>query len=70
MQAALRPGAAGKAQIQVKARGLGLTVPTLPFAESPAVVVQLHATTGACFGAAYTAPASRNDAGQFKDKLD
>ena len=39
-QASLRPGVDGKAQIQVKARGLTLAVPTLPFAQSPAVVVQ------------------------------
>lgn len=69
-QASLRPGAAGKAQIQVKARGVHLAVPGLPFAQSPAVVVQLHSSTGVCFGETYAAPAGRNDAGQFKDKLD
>ncbi len=69
-QASLRPGVEGKAQIQVKARGLALSVPSLPFAQSPAVVVQLHSSTGTCWGQAYTAPAARNDAGQFKDKLD
>lgn len=69
-QAILRPGIAGKAQIQVKARGLSLTTPTLPFTQSPAVVVQLHSSTGSCWGQSYAAPASRNDTGQFKDKAD
>lgn len=69
-QASLRPGSAGKAQIQVKARGVHLAVPALPLAQSPSVAVQLHASTGSCFGQTYTAPAARNDAGQFKDKLD
>jgi cysteine-rich repeat protein len=69
-QASLRPGPAGKAQIQVKARGLSLIVSTLPMAQSPAVVVQLHSSTGTCWGQTYTAPAGRNDGGQFKDKLD
>ncbi len=69
-QATFRPGAAGKAQLQVKARGLGLALPTLPFAQSPAVVVQLWSSTGVCWGQTYAAPAARNDAAQFKDKLD
>ncbi len=68
-QVSLRPGPAGKAQIQVKARGLALAVPTLPLAQGPAVVVQLHSTTGVCWEQTYSAPATRNDAGQFKDKL-
>jgi cysteine-rich repeat protein len=69
-QASLRPGPDGKAQIQVKARGLGLALPTLPFAQGPAVVVQLRSSTGVCWGQTYAAPAARNDGGQFKDKLD
>ncbi len=67
-QLSLRPGVDGKAQIQLKARGLTLAVPTLPFAQSPAIVVQLHSTTGACWSQTYGAPAGRNDGGQFKDK--
>ncbi|MEB2286120.1 MAG: right-handed parallel beta-helix repeat-containing protein [Myxococcales bacterium] len=69
-QLTLRPGAAGKAQLQIKARGVNLAVPALPLAQSPAVVVQLHAATGACWTQTYAAPASRNDAAQFKDKAD
>ncbi len=67
--ASLRPGLAGKAQIRVKAKGLNLAVPSLPFTQSPAVVVQFRSSTGVCWGQTYTAPAIRNDAGQFKDKL-
>jgi hypothetical protein len=69
-QLALRPGIAGKAQIQLKARGLRLAVPPLPLAQDPAVVVQLHASTGACWTQSYAAPASRNEAKQFRDKAD
>jgi hypothetical protein len=54
----------------VKARGLHLVVPALPMAQSPAVVVQLTSSTGVCWGASYAAPAARNDAAQFKDKVD
>jgi cysteine-rich repeat protein len=69
-QATLRPGSDGKAQIQVKARGLALALPTLPLAQGPAVVVQLRSSTGACWGQAYAAPAARNDGAQFKDKAE
>jgi hypothetical protein len=47
---------------------VNLGVPALPFAQTPTVVVQLHSSTGSCWGQSYAAPASRNDAGQFKDK--
>ena len=68
--ASLRPGIGGKAQIQVKARGMHLALPTLPFAQDPAVAVQLKSSTGVCWGATYAAPAARNDVQQFKDKVD
>ncbi len=69
-QATFRPAVAGKAQLLVKARGVHLAAPALPLAQSPTVVVQLHASTGACWGQTYSAPAARNDGVQFKDKSD
>ena len=64
---------AGKAQIQVTAKGAPLDDPTLPF--TPPVVVQLHnLESGLCWEAAYSAPATRNVAGppvgRFEDKSD
>jgi len=47
-----------------------LLPPSLPLAQDPAVTVQLRSNAGQCWGAAFTAPASRNDAAQFKDTLD
>ncbi|MCC6766359.1 MAG: right-handed parallel beta-helix repeat-containing protein [Deltaproteobacteria bacterium] len=67
-QMTVRSGVAGKPQIQLKARGIHLAVPALPLAQDPAVVVQLHASTGACWTQGYGAPAARSDTGQFKDK--
>jgi len=64
--------AAGKASIQLKAKGTPLDDPTYPITQP--VTVQLHNTTsGLCWEAVYSAPASKNTAGppgQFKDKAD
>ena len=53
-------------------RAFAAVLCTLPaigaLAQAPAVVVQLHSTTGTCWAQTYTAPASPNDGGQFKDK--
>jgi hypothetical protein len=64
---------AGKAQIQVKAKGTLLDDPALPFGQP--VTVQLHNTeNGVCWGAVYGFPATKNLAGPptgtFKDKAD
>jgi hypothetical protein len=40
----------------------------LPLAQDPTVTVQLRSSGGACFGAAYTAPARKSDATQFRDQ--
>jgi cysteine-rich repeat protein len=63
----LKPGAAGKAAVIVRGKGARLAVPGLPLAQDPAVTVQLRSTAGGCWGTAYTPPASRSDASQFKD---
>jgi hypothetical protein len=42
--------------------------PPLPLAQDPAVTVQLRSSDGACFGAAYDAPARASDALQFRDQ--
>ncbi len=64
---------AGKAQIQLKAKGAALDDPPLPFGQP--VTVQLHnAESGLCWEAVYSFPASKNvsgpPTGQFKDKAD
>lgn len=64
----LRAGPAGKSSIVLVARGASLAPPPLPFAQEPAVTVQLRGSNGACFGATYAAPARANDAAQFRDQ--
>ncbi len=61
----LKAGAAGKAAIQVQAKGVHVDVPSLPL--TGPVLVQLSAESGACFEAAYQ-PGSfaKNEPGAFK----
>ena len=63
IQAALNVAVAGDT-IDVREK------PTLPFAQDPAVTVQLRRSGGGCWGSSFAAPATRNDGAQFKDKLD
>ncbi len=65
-QLVLKPGT-GSASIVVKAKGADLPAPGLPFAQDPAVTVQLKADGGACWEASFEAPAGRNDATQYRD---
>ena len=64
----LRPGPAGKAQIQLKGRGVHLDLAPLPAAQP--VTVQLRSSEGLCWDAVYGAPPQRNDAKQLRDKAD
>jgi len=66
----LRPGDVGKAKILLKGKGMNLAVSNLGFDASATVTVQLHNGAGACFGASYSAPFTKNDSDQFKDKSD
>jgi cysteine-rich repeat protein len=68
-QLRLRAGDA-VASISAKAKGANLPAPDLPLDQQPAVTVQLRTSAGACWGATYTAPASRNDATRFVDTAD
>jgi cysteine-rich repeat protein len=63
----LKPGLAGKAKIILKGKGAGLPMPALPFAQDPALTVQMKSSDGVCWSTAYDAPAVKNDADQFKD---
>lgn len=67
--ALLKSGAEGAASVRVKAKGAGLDAPSLPFAQNPALTVQLRSSDGGCWGSAFVAPPSRNDSAQFKDTL-
>jgi cysteine-rich repeat protein len=58
----------GKPKIQVKAKGANVAPPALPIAQP--VTVQLRNSDGICWEAVYGAPASHNDAAQFRDKSD
>jgi hypothetical protein len=66
LQIVLKEGSAGKAKIGVIEKGS--TIPTLPLVQ-PARV-QLVNGVGICWEADYAAPATKNDANQFKDKAD
>jgi hypothetical protein len=63
----LKPGAAAKAKVGLKATGPNLRFPTLPLAAP--VRVQLRSAAGGCFEAVFSAP-SANDAVQYKAKSD
>ena len=65
----IKAGAAGKSSIKLKAKGSYLDVATLPLTQSPAVTVQLSNGIGTCFESVFTPPATKNDAGQFKDAI-
>jgi hypothetical protein len=67
----LKPGAIdGKASITFKAKGDKVVLPNLGMLGGP-VVVQLQRSGGApCFGATYSAPFTKQDAANFKDKAD
>jgi len=64
----LRPGPLGKARAQVKGKGNDLTLPGLPLSQDSQVTVQLRNSVGGCWGTSYDAPASKNEADQFRDK--
>lgn len=70
LTAQLKEGlAAGKARIDLKAKGENLAVPPLADVASP-VTVQLRAATGACFEAVYSTPFRKHDARTLQDKAD
>jgi cysteine-rich repeat protein len=63
----LKAGAAGRAAMQVKARGPNLLVPALPLAEPVALTVQLQAAGAACWQADYgAAGVVANDGSQLR----
>jgi hypothetical protein len=66
----LRAGGPGKASLRVTGKGASLGMPSLPLLQDSKVTVQLKNTQGECWSAAYSAPASRNQADQFKDRSD
>ena len=63
-----KPGDVG--QFSVATKGIGAFTPALPFAQDPALTVQLYSGTGACWGADFSAPAARNEATRFRDSAD
>ncbi|MCW5890324.1 MAG: hypothetical protein KIT14_07200 [bacterium] len=63
LQLALVAGAAGKAKIVAKGRGVHLGLDPLPWPQP--VRAQLLSGAGECWEAAYVAPARRNGAGRF-----
>ncbi len=65
----LKAGAADKSSIALKAKGSLLDVSATPLDQSPAVTVQLSIGGGECFESVFAAPATRNDAVQFKDVI-
>jgi len=58
----------GKAQIQLKGKGVNLVMPTLPLAQP--VLVQLRNSDGVCWETTFSAPAQKNDPTQYRDKND
>ena len=71
-QLKLRAGEAGKAQIGLQAKGVGIAAvgDALPFAQSPAVTVQLTNDVGQCWSTDFSAPARLNRNDRFDDRGD
>jgi hypothetical protein len=72
-QVKLQSGAAGKAQIVVKAKGGNLgfgAAPPLPMSQDPTVTVQLTSSGGQCWSADYSAPARTTGPEAFADRGD
>jgi cysteine-rich repeat protein len=67
-QLKLKEGVAGKSQIQVKLKGANVDTPDLPLALP--VRVQIKNSEGVCWETTHSAPASKNDDVQYKDKND
>jgi len=66
----LKEGLEGFAQIQLKAMGVNLAMPTLPLDQDTTVTVQLKNDQGVCWEADYSAPAITNSQVEFRDKSD
>ena len=66
----LRAGVPGQAKIIVKGKGANLPLPPLPFAQDPAVTVQMANTAGGCWEAVYGAPPVTADLQRFRDRAD
>jgi hypothetical protein len=52
----------------VKLKGANIDFPTLPLAQP--VLVQIKSSNGVCWETTHSAPASKNDTLQYKDKND
>jgi hypothetical protein len=63
------PGRTGERRLPPRDRLTRVSAGDPGFTPAVGEVVQLHSTTGACWGQTYSAPATRNDTGRFKDKL-
>ncbi|MFN2377580.1 MAG: DUF4215 domain-containing protein [Candidatus Binatia bacterium] len=66
----MKAKSSGMGDLQVSAAGAADFTTMLPLGQDPDVTVQLHRSGGACWSAAFAAPASRNDTASFKDKAD
>jgi cysteine-rich repeat protein/parallel beta-helix repeat protein len=66
----VKTGSVGKARITLLAKGQHLSVPVLPLVQSPALVVQMVSSAGACWEAVYSGPALASGPVIFKDKSD
>lgn len=66
----LRAGSDRKAAVTFRARGTALDLPSAPFTPTSQVLVQLVNDAGTCWEASFSAPASKNVHGQFRDRSD
>ena len=69
-QIVLKAGDDGKAQIQVKGKGLNLPMPSLLSVDPPLTVQLRNLTSGLCWGATYSTPFTKDDGTQLKGKAD
>src|SRR5205085_2333392 len=66
----LRAGAAGDAQLQVKAKGVNLHMPDLAQIAGPVDVQLIQSASSVCWGARYSSPFAASSSESFKDTSD
>jgi YVTN family beta-propeller protein len=65
----LQQGSQSKAKILLNGKGTALAMPS-PLSVMQPLIAQLMSSGGVCWEATYSAPPTRNDATQFKDRAD
>ena len=64
----VKAGVEGKGKIKVRAKGPQLPIPSLPFAATPSLEVQLRNSAGGCWSSTFDTAEARNEEERFQAK--